>query len=88
LTNRSYFNKNGHVTINYNQALMHSSNVYMFKTSLKLAGDPYYYGMALPSDISSPDQKLRRGLNQVGLGVKTVIDLPNETRGQNEQLQI
>ena len=37
---------------------MHSSNVYMFKTALKLAGDPYYSGMALPSDISSPAQKL------------------------------
>lgn len=65
---------------------MHSSNVYMFKTALKLAGDPYYSGMALPSDISSPAQKLRRGLNQVGLGVKTGIDLPNETKGQIEPL--
>ena len=27
------------------EALMHSSNVYMFKTALKLAGDPYYSGM-------------------------------------------
>ncbi|HHW9402882.1 TPA: peptidoglycan D,D-transpeptidase FtsI family protein [Staphylococcus aureus] len=86
LTKRSYFNKNGHVSINDKQALMHSSNVYMFKTALKLAGDPYYSGMALPSDISSPAQKLRRGLNQVGLGVKTGIDLPNETRGQIEPL--
>ena len=31
---------------------MHSSNVYMFKTALKLAGDPYYSGMGLPTDIS------------------------------------
>ena len=59
LTKRSYFNKNRHVSINDKQALMHSSNVYMFKTALKLAGDPYYSGMALPSDISSPAQKLR-----------------------------
>ena len=82
-------NKSGKMTdvnINDKQALMHSSNVYMFKTALKLAGDPYYSGMALPSDISSPAQKLRRGLNQVGLGVKTGIDLPNETRGQIEPL--
>ncbi len=48
LTKQSYFNKNGHVSINDKQALMHSSNVYMFKTALNLAGDPYYSGMALP----------------------------------------
>ncbi|PTI21433.1 peptidoglycan D,D-transpeptidase FtsI family protein [Staphylococcus warneri] len=82
LTKRSYFNKNGRVTINDKEALMHSSNVYMFKTALKLAGDPYYSGMPLPSDISMAGQKLRKGLNQVGLGVKTGIDLPNETNGQ------
>ena len=45
LTKRSYFNKDGRVTINDKQALMHSSNVFMFKTALKLAGDPYYSGM-------------------------------------------
>lgn len=86
LTKRSYFNKNGSVTINDKEALMHSSNVYMFKTALKLAGDPYYSGMPLPSDISMAGQKLRKGLNQVGLGVKTGIDLPNETNGQIEPL--
>lgn len=86
LTKRSYFNKNGRVTINDKEALMHSSNVYMFKTALKLAGDPYYSGMSLPSDISMAGQKLRKGLNQVGLGVKTGIDLPNETNGQIEPL--
>ncbi|MFI3133015.1 penicillin-binding transpeptidase domain-containing protein, partial [Staphylococcus warneri] len=47
LTKRSYFNKDGRVTINDKEALMHSSNVYMFKTALKLAGDPYYSGMPL-----------------------------------------
>ncbi|KTW20355.1 penicillin-binding protein 2 [Staphylococcus warneri] len=86
LTKRSYFNKDGRVTINDKEALMHSSNVYMFKTALKLAGDPYYSGMPLPNDISIAGQKLRKGLNQVGLGVKTGIDLPNETNGQIEPL--
>lgn len=86
LTKRSYFNKDGRVTINDKEALMHSSNVYMFKTALKLAGDPYYSGMTLPNDISIAGQKLRKGLNQVGLGVKTGIDLPNETNGQIEPL--
>ena len=36
LTKRSYFNQNGKVLINDKEALMHSSNVYMFKTALRL----------------------------------------------------
>ncbi|MGW9856087.1 penicillin-binding protein 3 [Staphylococcus hominis] len=86
LTKRSYFNQNGKVLINDKEALMHSSNVYMFKTALKLAGDPYSSGMSLPNNIEDAGQKLRKGLNQVGLGVKTGIDLPNETIGQIEPL--
>ncbi|WP_436859892.1 peptidoglycan D,D-transpeptidase FtsI family protein [Staphylococcus caeli] len=86
LTKRSYFNQDGKVRINDKEALMHSSNVYMFKTALKLAGSPYTPNMSLPTDISDAGQKLRKGLNQVGLGVKTGIDLPNETNGQIEPL--
>jgi penicillin-binding protein 3 len=86
LQKHSYFNQNGRVTINDKQALMHSSNVYMFKTALKIAGHPYMPNMNLPSDITVAGQKLRKGLNQVGLGVKTGIDLPNETSGQIEPL--
>lgn len=86
LTKRSYFNKKGKVKINDKEALMHSSNVYMFKTALKLAGKPFSPNMTLPPDISDAGKKLRKGLNQVGLGVKTGIDLPNETVGQIEPL--
>ncbi|MGV3128494.1 peptidoglycan D,D-transpeptidase FtsI family protein [Staphylococcus simulans] len=86
LTKRSYFNQNGKVDINDKEALMHSSNVYMFKTALKLAKDPYHFNMGLPTDITDAGQKLRKGLNQVGLGVKTGIDLPNEVAGQIEKL--
>ncbi|MGW7888349.1 peptidoglycan D,D-transpeptidase FtsI family protein [Staphylococcus xylosus] len=86
LTKRSYFNQDGRKTINDKEALMHSSNVYMFKTALKMAGSPYSANMTLPNDISDAGQKLRKGLNQVGLGVKTGIDLPNETNGQIEPL--
>lgn len=50
---------------------MHSSNVYMFKTALKLAGLDYSSGMSLPDDITEAGQKLRKGMNQFGLGVKT-----------------
>lgn len=86
LTKHSYFNQDGKVRIDDKEALMHSSNVYMFKTALKLAGSPYTPNMSLPTDITSAGQKLRKGLNQVGLGVKTGIDLPNETNGQIEPL--
>jgi len=86
LSKRSYFNQDGKVTIDDKEALMHSSNVYMIKTALKIAGSPYTPNMSLPTDISEAGQKLRKGLNQVGLGVKTGIDLPNETSGQIEPL--
>ncbi|OEK60678.1 peptidoglycan D,D-transpeptidase FtsI family protein [Staphylococcus equorum] len=86
LKKSSYFNQDGKVTIDDKDALMHSSNVYMFKTALKIAGSAYTPNMTLPSDISEAGQKLRKGLNQVGLGVKTGIDLPNETSGQIEPL--
>lgn len=86
LKKSSYFNQDGKVTIDDKEALMHSSNVYMFKTALKIAGSAYTPNMTLPSDISEAGQKLRKGLNQVGLGLKTGIDLPNETSGQIEPL--
>lgn len=86
LKKSSYFNQDGKVTIDDKEALMHSSNVYMFKTALKIAGSAYTPNMTLPSDISEAGQKLRKGLNQVGLGVITGIDLPNETSGQIEPL--
>ena len=52
---------------------MHSSNVYMFKTALKLAGDPYYSGMGLPTDISEGGQKLRKGLIKSDWELKQVL---------------
>ena len=87
ITKRSYFNQNGKKEINDKEALMHSSNVYMFKTALKLAGLNYSNKMTLPSDIQEAGLKLRKGLNQFGLGVKTGIDLPNEVTGQTGVLK-
>lgn len=86
MTKRSYFNQDGKVTINDKEALMHSSNVYMFKTALKIAGTNYSQGMTLPKDISAAGRILRTGMNQFGLGVKTGIDLPNEVVGQSGKL--
>lgn len=86
LTKRSYFNQDDSIRIDDKEALMHSSNVYMFKTALKIAGLDFTQGMNLPTDVTEPGQKLRKGLSQVGLGVKTGIDLPNEVSGQIEPL--
>lgn len=84
---RSYFNPTGKIEINDKEALMHSSNVYMFKTALKMAGLNYSNNMSLPADITEVGLKLRKGLNQFGLGVKTGIDLPNEVTGQTGTLK-
>ncbi|WP_414052459.1 peptidoglycan D,D-transpeptidase FtsI family protein [Macrococcus animalis] len=84
---RSYFNPTGKIEINDKEALMHSSNVYMFKTALKIAGLNYSNNMTLPADITEVGLKLRKGLNQFGLGVKTGIDLPNEVIGQTGTLK-
>lgn len=86
LSKRSYFNQDEKIEINDKEALMHSSNVYMFKTALLLAGAPYQPKMVLPNDISDAGLKLRKGLNQFGLGIKTGIDLPNEVSGQKGYL--
>ncbi|WP_239769668.1 penicillin-binding protein 2 [Mammaliicoccus sp. P-M57] len=87
LTKRSYFNQDGKKTITDAEALMHSSNVFMYKTALLLADSPYRSGMSLPTDVEQAGIKLRKGLNQVGLGVKTGIDLPNESAGQIEPIK-
>ena len=42
--------------------------------------------MGLPTDISEVGQEIKKRAYQVGLGVKTGIDLPNETIGQIEPL--
>lgn len=87
LTKSSYFNQDGKVKISDKEALMHSSNVYMFKTALKMAGTNHTNNMSLPADITEAGLKMRKGFNQFGLGVKTGIDLPNEVTGQTGVLK-
>lgn len=61
-------------------ALKMSSNVYMFKTAMNIAGVPYVRGGTL--DIKKKAfEDMRYYFSQFGLGVKTGIDLPNETAG-------
>ncbi|MGE6591507.1 peptidoglycan D,D-transpeptidase FtsI family protein [Bacillus mycoides] len=67
--------------INDLTALKMSSNVYMFKTAMNIAGVPYVRGGTLDIPKSAFDT-MRYYFGQFGLGVKTGIDLPNETAGQ------
>ncbi|MCG1009002.1 penicillin-binding protein 2 [Salinicoccus sp. ID82-1] len=82
----SFFNRTGQVAIDDQEALMVSSNVYMMKIALRLAGLEYQSGMSLPTGIGDAANTLRNGLNQFGLGVSTGIDLPNEAVGLSPDL--
>ena len=61
-------------------AIERSSNVYMFKIAMKIAGAEYQYNRGL---YVSPESfaTMRNSFAQFGLGVKTGIDLPNEATG-------
>lgn len=66
--------------INDLTALQRSSNVYMFRTVMKMAGANYIYGQ--PLSVSLDDFSLvRNEFAQYGLGIRTGIDLPNEQVG-------
>ena len=62
------------------KALKLSSNTYQFNTAFKVANVNYYYDMPFSID-NSAFQKYREVFKQFGLGVKTEIDLPNESDG-------
>lgn len=66
--------------INDLRALQVSSNVYMWKTVIAMAGGHYApdQGLSLNYDTYNT---LRQSFSQFGLGALTGIDLPNETAG-------
>ncbi|MFD0827537.1 peptidoglycan D,D-transpeptidase FtsI family protein [Neobacillus sp. M.A.Huq-85] len=66
--------------INDLQALQVSSNVYMWKTVIAMAGGHYAPGQPLPLDLTKVNT-IRQSFNQFGLGAMTGIDLPNESAG-------
>ena len=66
--------------INDITALAKSSNVYQFKTALRVAGYEYSYNMGLPV-VQDAFDKYRKMYHSFGLGVKTEIDLPVESLG-------
>ncbi|MGE8078145.1 peptidoglycan D,D-transpeptidase FtsI family protein [Peribacillus loiseleuriae] len=67
-------------TINDLTALKKSSNVYMFRTAIAIAGAKYVPGEALNIKRAAFDT-LRNSYAQFGLGARTGIDLPNEMVG-------
>lgn len=66
--------------INDLQALAYSSNIYQFKTAMKVDGFNYSYNKKYTAKESTFDL-YRNMYNQFGLGVKTEIDLPVESTG-------
>ena len=74
------WNRNGLGNLDDVNALRLSSNVYQFKVAMKVADFNYYYNA--PFSISNdPFNKYRTMFTSYGLGVKTGIDLPNESIG-------
>ena len=61
-------------------ALKYSSNVYQFYTAIKVGKGNYKYNKPLKIDESAFDT-YRDTFAQFGLGIKTGIDLPNESLG-------
>lgn len=66
--------------INDLRALQVSSNVYMWKTVIAMAGGHYVPNQPLPLNMKTFDT-MRYYFSEFGLGVRTGIDLPNETAG-------
>ena len=62
------------------QALQYSSNIYQFYTAINVGGGVYKYNAPLVIDESAFDT-YRNTFASFGLGVKTGIDLPNESLG-------
>ncbi|MDX5475199.1 MAG: penicillin-binding protein 2 [Bacillaceae bacterium] len=66
--------------INDLEALERSSNVYMFRTAMFMAGGNYVRNQPLPIKATAFED-FRSYLAQFGLGVHTGIDLPSESTG-------
>ena len=66
--------------INEIQALAQSSNVYMFHIAIKLGGGTYvpYHSISLDPNAF---YVLRKAFGELGMGVKTGLDVPNEALG-------
>lgn len=75
---------NTYGTVNSIRALAVSSNVYMFKSIIKLAGGNYVYNqpLGITNEMAQKTFKLMRNYySMFGLGTKTGLDVPNEAQG-------
>lgn len=75
---------NTYGTVNSICALAVSSNVYMFKSVIKLAGGNYVYNqpLGITNEMAQKTFKLMRNYySMFGLGTKTGLDVPNEAQG-------
>lgn len=75
---------NTYGTVNSIRALAVSSNVYMFKSVIKLAGGNYVYNqpLGITNEMAQKIFKLMRNYySMFGLGTKTGLDVPNEAQG-------
>lgn len=75
---------NTYGTVNSIRALAVSSNVYMFKSVIKLAGGNYVYNqpLGITNEMEQKTFKLMRNYySMFGLGTKTGLDVPNEAQG-------
>ncbi len=76
---KSWFNFQA--VMNETRALRISSNVYMFKTAVEIADARYAYDQPLGFKNPRAFEDMRESFGQFGLGVRTGIDLPNESIG-------
>lgn len=75
---------NTYGTVNSIRTLAVSSNVYMFKSVIKLAGGNYVYNqpLGITNEMAQKTFKLMRNYySMFGLGTKTGLDVPNEAQG-------
>ncbi len=83
---KSSWNKSGFGAVNDIQALAVSSNVYMWNVIIELAGGNY-----VPYESLNLDKEafgiLRKNAGELGLGVKTGLDVPNEALGYRGSAQ-
>ena len=74
-------------SINDIEALKYSSNVYQFLTAINVGGGIYEYNGPLKINEEAFDT-YRNTFSEFGLGVKTEIDLPNESLGYKGQKRL
>ncbi|MGG1674471.1 peptidoglycan D,D-transpeptidase FtsI family protein [Neobacillus sp. NRS-1170] len=73
--------------LNEINALKKSSNVYMFRTAIRIGNGHYEYDKPLKIDNTAFDT-IRNSFASFGLGTRTGIDLPNEQTGVKGQSKL